>query len=126
MSAIDVERDALAYLEALYDGRPEGSLIVITQKVDTRWPSHFVHSPRDALPYVIGHVDVYARVTPLRKRPDRGRRGGAELAAALQGVWADIDVTGSPNGKGGSVVGGAATLDAAKELAHAVLEPTLT
>ncbi len=110
-------------LDALYEGRPEGTLISITEK-PKGWRPHFVHSPADALPYVLGGVDVYDRVTPLRERPAKGR-GGADLAASLPGVWADLDVTGSPDSNGGQVKEAAPSLQAAVKLARAVIEPTL-
>src|SRR4051794_31014450 len=100
----ECERDALTYFEALYANRPEGSLIALTEK--PTWQSTFVDSPVEAARYVVGQVDVYNRVTPLRERPESGR-GGADLAASLPGAWADIDISGSPDGKGGVVEGAA-------------------
>jgi hypothetical protein len=83
-----------------------------------------VRSPQDALGYVVGLVDVFARVCPLARKPRSGR-GTAEDSIQLPGTFADLDVDGTPDGKGGVKTGAFPTLDAALEVAHAVLEPSL-
>ncbi len=125
MPTDDLTRDALAYLEALFAGRPDPSVIVVTARNGKGLgPSRFPLSPQDALPLVLGAVDTYVRITPLAHKPERGR-GSAADAVSLPGVWAEIDVNGTPNGKGGVKAGALPSFDAAVELAGCVLEPTM-
>lgn len=120
------QQDALRFLELLYRGKPEPSVIVVTPKASNgSWArSHFVRSPQDALPYVLGAVDVYTRITPIAQRPQKGR-GNADDSIALPSVWAEFDVNGTPNGRGGVVSGAFPDLDAATEIATGILEPTM-
>jgi hypothetical protein len=114
-----LEFDARHYLRALYQGQPEGTLIA----VGTLTRPHFCYSVDDALHWVIGARDVYARITLLGGRP--ARRGAAADSVALPGVWAEVDVNGGPRAAGGVVTDGAPSVEAALELCHAVLQPTL-
>ena len=75
--------------------------------------------------YVVGKVDVYTRITLLACRPAKGGRGTEDDAIALPGVWAEFDVNGTPDSKGGIVADAFPDLDAAQEVATAVLEPTM-
>jgi hypothetical protein len=89
---MSAERDALRFLELLYRGKPEPSVIVVTPKAANGdfGRSHFVPSPKDALDYVVGAVDVYTRITPIARKPASGR-GKAADSIALPGVWAELD-----------------------------------
>jgi hypothetical protein len=120
---VNPRREAELYTTALFAGQPEGSLIVVSIAPDWGKP-HFVKAPADVLDWTVGTVDAFVRPTPVTHRPRRGR-GDDSLAAALAGVACDIDVDGSPDGKGGTVEGAAESLDAAQELAHGLLEPTM-
>jgi hypothetical protein len=119
-------RDARWFFDELYRGKPDDSLIVITAKEGSGFGrSHFVQHADGALPYVLGVVDVYTRITVIGSML-RGRgRGKAEHSVALPGVWAELDVNGSPDGRGVAVTGAFPDLDAATEVATAVLEPTM-
>ena len=114
------ERDARLYLRTLYHGQPESTVIAVG--AFTR--PHFVYTPDDALAWVVGKHDVYARIALLAGKPARGR-GTAADSAYLPGAWAEVDINGGPRSNGGVVTDGAADLDAAVELAHAVLQPTM-
>jgi len=114
------ERDARLYLGTLYQGQPESTVIAVG---DFRRP-HFCYSPEDALAWVVGKRDVYARITLLGGKPAKGR-GTAADSVALPGVWAEVDVNGGPTSTGGVVTDGAADERAAVELCHAVLAPTM-
>jgi hypothetical protein len=123
---VSAARDALAYLEALHGARPQPSVIVVTPtKQDGRFAqSHFVRSPDDALPYVLGNVDVYVRITPIARKPARGR-GVADDAVALPAVWAELDVNGTPARDGAMKTGAFPSVEAAVAVAGAVLEPSM-
>jgi hypothetical protein len=126
VGAVSVKRDALTYLEALHGERPQPSVIVVTPTKPSGGfaRSHFVRSPQDALDYVLGAVDVYVRVTPIAGRLKDGR-GTAADAIALPAVWAELDVDGTP-GRDGKVKSGAFPhVEAAADVAGAVLEPSL-
>ena len=118
--------DALTYLEALHGERPERSVIAVTPTtVDGRFArSHFVRSPQDALDFIVGAVDVYVRVTPIAAALKQGR-GTTEDAIALPAVWAELDVNGTPNRDDTVKTGAFPSVDAAIEVAHAALEPSL-
>jgi hypothetical protein len=120
MNAQPTLEDALGFLCTLYAGQPDGTLIAVG---DLRRPT-FVHTPEDAVSCVVGHVDAFHRVTLLGHQPSG--RGDEDDAVWLPGVWADIDVNGTPDGKDGVKTGAAPTREVALELAHAVLEPTIT
>lgn len=114
------ERDARLYLRTLYHGQPESTVIA----VGAFKRPHFVYTPDDALAWVVGKHDVYARIALLSGKPARGR-GTAADSAYLPGAWAEVDINGGPRSNGGVVTDGAADLDAAVEVAHAVLQPTM-
>ena len=118
-------RDAELFTATLFAGQPAGSLLVVSTAPNWAEP-HFVTSPGGVVDYAVGTVDAFVRPTPIARRPPRGKRAGDELTAAVLGVAVDLDVDGSPDGKGGTVTGACPDLGAAQDLAHALLEPTLT
>jgi len=124
---MSARQDALTYLEALHGERPQPSVIVVTPttKGGGFARSHFVRSPQDAVDYVVGGVDVYVRITPLARRPKDGGRGIADDAIALPAVWAELDINGTPGRDGKPKAGAFPSVDAAIEVAHAPLEPSM-
>lgn len=116
-------RDAQAFFELLYGPKPPGQ-ILICETADKRWSTHICKQPADAAQHVLGHVDVYHRVGLVDHKPPLGKRGDESFTTALTAIWLDIDVDGSPDGKGGTVTNAAPSLEAAIELHHSVLEPT--
>lgn len=96
---------------------PDGLLVQIWQLQGRR--SHYLRAPAAADGYT--GADTYTGVALAHKDHGRHRRCPATEAAAIAGMWADIDVDGGPEHK----TGAAPDVDAAKQLAHAVLEPTL-
>ena len=113
--------DAEHYFGTLYANQPAGTVIAVGGLTKP----HFVKTPADALAWTVGEQDVYARITLLAGKPARGR-GTAVDSAYLPGVWVEVDVNGGPTAAGGVVDDGAADRDAAIELCHSVLQPTLT
>ena len=115
-----LEREAAEFLEEVYGSKPAGTLIAVGPAAK----QHFVRTPADAVPYVIGGVDMFVRVSLLGKRPKSGRGMDAD-AVALPALVADYDVNGSPTGNGGVVTGAFTDRAAAHEAVAAVLEPSL-
>ena len=126
MGAVTARADALAYLEALHGERPEPSVIVVTPttRAGGFGRSHFVRSPKDALDYVLGVVDVYVRITPIAHRLRTGR-GTAEDAITLPTVWAELDVNGTPGRNGELKAGAFPNVEAALDVAHVAREPSM-
>jgi hypothetical protein len=94
-------QEARAFLRALYDGKPDGSLIAVSPRVEGRWGrTSFYDDVEQAAEGVVGGVDLYARITALVERPPTGR-GDETLSASIPGVWCELDVAGAPDGRGG-------------------------
>lgn len=70
--------------------------------------------------YAHGQTDIYTSVC-LTHPAFKGGRPGIADSRALTGLWLDIDVDGGPHNK----TGGLPNLQAAIQLAGAILEPTL-
>jgi hypothetical protein len=77
------------------------------------------------LNYLTGREDVFIGAALAGADHGPGRRIRAKDAIAIPGAWIDVDVNGAPKNNGTTVTDGAPDLDAAIDLAHAVLEPTL-
>lgn len=120
---MSAERDALAFFELLYGPEPPGRIVICTPTPDGKWPTHTCVSPVAAVPYVVGVVDAFHRVTLVERKPKSGRGKEADTSA-LTAVWLDVDVNGSPDGKGGVVTGAAPSREAALDLLHSVLQPS--
>jgi hypothetical protein len=117
------EADSLRFLEELYGPDPPGRILISTPH-GKRWPTHACVRPRDALHYVLGVVDVFHRVTLVDHKPKSGR-GTAKDTSALTAMWLDVDVNGSPDGRGGVVADAAADQKTAIDLLQSVLIPTM-
>ena len=97
------ERDARLFLEDVFGAQP-GGLIAIT--IAPKWGSpHCVKTPADALHYVVGRRDVYFRLGLVAHRPKK--RGIEADTVAIPGVWAEVDLNGAPDGRGGTIVNAA-------------------
>jgi hypothetical protein len=108
----------------LYGQAPAG-LIALSSKNGRGWgPTSVVSTLEDFISQVAGAVDVYARITLIGDKPARGRGTEAD-SIAMPGVWTELDINGSPNGRGGTVTGGFEALDAAIDFAGRLLEPTM-
>jgi hypothetical protein len=117
------EADSLRFLEELYGPDPPGRILISTPH-GKRWPTHACVQPRDALHYVLGVVDVFHRVTLVARKPKTGR-GTAKDTSALTALWLDVDVNGSPDGRGGVVADAAADQKIAVDFLQSVLIPTM-
>src|SRR4051812_35139099 len=85
--------------------------------------THYCSSYTEAAKYVKGRpTDWYVSVSLASRNYGINKRAPARESAGIVGLWADIDVNGGPENKKNA----APTLEAAMELASAVLEPTLT
>ena len=121
MSA-EQERDARLFLEELYGPEPDG-LIAIT--VAPAWNKpRCCKAPAGAIYYAVGRRDVYFRLGLVARQPHG--RGVEADTIAIPGVWVEIDLNGSPDGRGSVITDAAPTIEAAMELACSVLEPTVT
>ena len=116
------EREALAFFEGLFSDEPQGRILICEKAKG--WSTHACLTPADAVPYVLGHVDVYHRATLVEHKPRSGRGTEADTSA-LPAVWGEVDVNGAPDGKGGVVSGAAESQGDAVDVLHSVLEPTL-
>lgn len=117
---------AVEGLTDLFGELPAGLRGAIWQKKDKR--SFYLSSPQEAAQFE-GSADVYvsAALVSAESAERIGSRGRpkARDSAAIPGAWADVDVTGTPDGRGGTKTGAAPSHEAAMELALVVLEPTL-
>jgi hypothetical protein len=119
--------DAETFLVALFgDPLPDETRIALSQGDDWKRPHWMLDARAAAAEAVRLRRDVYVRATLVPAGLARAKgRGGAADAVALPGLWLDIDVNGSPRRNGAVLEDGAPDRDAALELAHAVLQPTL-
>jgi hypothetical protein len=120
---VSAGHDALTFFELLYGEQPPGQ-ILICETDGNRWTTHACLRPTDAVQCVLGHVDVFHRVGLVDHKPPTGKRGDESFTTALTTIWHDIDVNGSPDGRGGLVKDAAPSLEAALELHHSVLQPS--
>ncbi len=68
MTAVDAERDARLFFDAVYATKPERSLIAVGPYAKP----HCVYSTDGALPYVVGQTNAFVRVTLLPSSPSAG------------------------------------------------------
>lgn len=76
-------------------------------------------------PAFAGEPDVYLSVALVRERLPAHQRVTNKAACAIAAVSLDLDVNGTPNGRGGLKHGVAPDLDAARQLANSIATPTL-
>jgi hypothetical protein len=114
--------EALDFLTELFGGKPEQAAIQLWHK-DTK-KNHYFQNVEVASIHVEAqqNIDIYVAAGLGAKvlKPNKARIG-ADLIAAIPGVWADIDVNGGPEGKQGA----APDINAAIGLAESLLEPTV-
>jgi hypothetical protein len=125
VSSGDITADARLFLDELYgQGFAADLILAISSKNGGRWGStSFADCAERALAQVVGHVDVYTRITMLAGRP--ARRGEAKDSAALATIWAEADINGAPDGRGGVVDGAFESVEQAIGLIARVLEPSM-
>lgn len=104
------------FLQALWGQQPPGFIQLWRLQGHQ---SFYLRAPAGAAGYA--GVDVYTGVCLAHKNHGRKRRCPADQAAAIPGLWADIDVNGGPTQK----TGAAPSIAAAVELAHAIAPPTV-
>ena len=114
------------HVELLRTGLPEE---LVTPLWTTRGKrSYYVTNPAAAAALAL-QGDAYVCVSFLRKdvaeKLGPHKRVCAGNAAGLTGLTIDLDVIGTPDGKGGVKKAGAANIDEAIAAAHLLAEPTL-
>jgi len=107
------------FLRALWPTVPAGLLVQLWQLQGRR--SFYLRSPDTGDYYAKGKNDVYCGVALAAKDHGRSRRCPASQAAAIAGLWLDVDVNGGPDCK----VGAAPDIVAAGQLMQEFAEPTL-
>ncbi len=118
--------ETLAYFDALFARKPDDLTVVIWVKGAEEKRTTYALTPAAAARTAEGaEGDVYAGVgfAPPGAGKTLGprRRPSKSQVAGIVGLWCDIDVNGGPEGKQGA----APDRDAATELAHSLLPPTL-
>lgn len=116
----------VTFFDALLDGLPQGHAAALWSKSGgSRYPLTAANAERE----VHGKVDVYVAVGFLapgvgKSIGAKGRPSAAQIGG-VYGLWLDLDVNGTPDGRGGAKTGAAPDLDAALALARALAEPTM-
>jgi len=115
-----------AFLSELFPELPSGLRVPLWRLSDRR--SLYVGALEEATNFE-GARDLYVSAALITAEDAEriGPRGRlkARDASAIPGVWADIDVSGTPDGRGGVKTGAAPSHEGAMELAFSVLEPTI-
>lgn len=127
MAAPTTRREALGFLRDLFTesppARPDGSPTKIALWTKSDKTSHYFDAAAPAAGLACQRrSDVYVSVSLAPK--DLGARARVRNAnsAGIPGLWADLDVVGGPEEKEGA----APTLEAAHDLACALLMPSVT
>lgn len=118
--------EATRYFTALMAGKPAELPVVVWVKTAEAKRTHYALTPdgaaRDA---ELATGDVYAGIGFAPKGASRSigprNRPSKSQIVGIAGLWADFDVNGGPEGK----TGAAPNREAAVELAHALLPPTM-
>lgn len=84
--------------------------------------SFYCRAPVGVDAYAHGRTDAYTAVGLAHRDHGLAHRARADEVIAIAGLWLDIDVDGGPDSK----TGGVPDLDAARTLAAAIVEPTIT
>ena len=109
------------FLALLWEPQPpQGTYVQVWRLRDRR--SFYLRGHQAADYYAHQHEDTYTGVALAPRDLGPRRRCPASQAAAIPGLWLDIDTNGGPDHKHGA----APSLDHAEQLASAALEPTIT
>lgn len=112
---------ATTFLRALFGRKfPEGALAALWSGKSKQ--SSYLKEPGEASRYA-GEPDVYVAACLTAKSVGRNKRPTMNDAAAIPGVWADLDVEGGPDQPAGKRP--AKDREAALEVARAILPPTI-
>lgn len=112
-----------AFLHALWGDAVSPTRLLQTWTLGTRRLEQW-HS-RTAARDIAGRHDTYMGVALSGRIIDHRRRPTAADAIAIPGMWADIDIAGTTDGRGGVKAQGARDLDHARRIAGLILEPTI-
>jgi hypothetical protein len=119
--------ESLAFFAELLAGKPtDHPCYLWAREVGARYP---LGAEDAAQTVALLGAELYVGVAFVApgtgRRIGQNRRPKSEHAAGIYGVWLDVDVNGTPDGKDGVKVGAAPDLKAAVQLASAILPPTL-
>lgn len=113
--------EASGFLRDLFGDAPSADTrIALWTKASKR--TDYLGSPSEGERFE-GRPDVYVQAALVGANAPKAKRPKAEHAAAVPGVWADIDVAGGPDDPPGKLL--APDVDAALEVANAILTPTI-
>jgi hypothetical protein len=129
MAAVTSSERALAFFSELMAGKPAKHPAYLWAKgLGTRYPLTPEHAAATTTAWLRSHAYVgVAFVEPGAEQiVGPTRRPNATDAAGIYGLWLDIDVNGTPDGRGGVKTGAAADHERALGLASAILAPTMT
>lgn len=117
----DTKSEAAAFLRDLFGDAPSpDSRIALWTKATKR--TDYLGAASEAERFE-GKPDVYVHAALAGPGAPRAKRPHARHAAAIPGVWADIDVVGGPDDPPGKLL--APDVDAALEIANGILTPTV-
>jgi hypothetical protein len=114
--------------DLLPHGAPDGTRFALAQITRTGCASRYFRSAAGVPAAVTaGARDWYVGVAlaDAENLPPRTERVSNAAAVGLLGLVLDVDLAGSPDGRGGTRKGGAPSLADALALAHAITPPTL-
>jgi putative DNA primase/helicase len=124
--------EAVRHISELRAGLPDELLTPLWCKREKRSQSRYFANPVAAAGHAVhesGDADVYVGFGFVTRDAIQSigkyRRPSANDVAGLPGLWLDLDVEGTPAGRGGVKNTGAPSLEAAIEAAHMIVEPTL-
>ena len=116
--------EARAFCELVFGDVPGDLRIGVSAPgIDGDWRLRPYRSAA-GIAYSESSADVYVRTTLVRDDVGRGR-GHAGDTRAVVGTWIDLDVRGTPDGRGGVKADGAPTISDALDLVHAIAEPSV-
>lgn len=113
--------EAAGFLESLFGDTPSDQARIALWTKSTKHTDYLAGAADGAA--FEGRPDVYVHASLAGPGAPKSKRPKAKHAAAIPGVWADIDVAGGPDDPPGKLL--AETVDDALEIANGILTPTI-
>lgn len=112
--------DALTFLEDLWPDKPPAAAVALWHRRSKKTDSFdSLQVAAEWAQRADGDIYLHAGLAAKAQHNQRGRLSIADVVG-IPGLWADIDVNGGPEDK----TGAAPTMEAAKEFASCIIEPT--